>query len=951
MFLTISTCCFSQQPLLIPCPIGEKWGYCDTNGVLIIPADFDHAGYFTQKDYNNPYPLDFWYAPVRSGSSNNWIDATGKKMFPYYLIDNIECEPLNKNLRILTLTITGQSARKSALVDNNLKIIRPFEDAAPNYSDKFGQDKWVNLERQNNYYYESPTFWNTTDFGENILIRKIYENKEYQVICGPDGQTLVNPKFVQVSNLYENNFLALPPHSDQWFVYSLPEKIIDTFRFHPKTGISDGLVGACSNENGDCGFVNLAGKIVVPFRYKVIYGFKRGIALGQRADGLWDLLDTKGKTRFSFQKMEDIVPFPNHFFLRKDSVYWEGYDYKFKRFRQDSLQGPPLGLLREGEKCYRFKIDEDSVFLDLKGNELGRHSYDYINRVHMTSFNRPMTNFANLFYVRQKGKYGLVSRVGAFHFKEIAAPIFDQLAGFRDGYCSASIDGKWGVLDTLGQVIIPCKWDKAEFVYDYHNPDSSRFKVEQNKRIGICDLKGNQLVPCVLQRYSHPINLEGTKIWLDSLHEITYLCDGKGACKTFDSTYHFIYPFSEDFEWQFNRQAPLKPALKVEKGDKKGLLSATGEWIVPPLYYDCDITQDGKYVFFFDTSGYSLSERHTGKLLFNEKGRFRILFEGNDIFKFAVTNNQVEYSIWHPQKQVFMKPPFQISTTRGGFRDGMLPYYENYKIGFLDENMTVVIPAQFDAAASFQEGVSIVNKGGRVGVIDKTGHVRIPIQNEQVRRLQGNCLIVQKDSLGTWDLVNAAFETIYSGSSYFDTLPNNNFIIWSSPLRPGKRKLLDGTGKIIIPEADFIYRCTTGLAYLNNGVYFEHGVSPDQPLKAVFEMAKTYPINDTLLLISIPTTFDPYENLAYGVIKKDSTQVIPISKHHYPQYLKESADFLVSDATRKYAFFDIQGRQKTPYQFDYSPEFDPRAPFCYFITIGYTQTWITHSGRVICQKR
>jgi hypothetical protein len=75
------------------------------------------------------------------------------------------------------------------------------------------------------------------------------------------------------------------------------------------------------------------------------------------------------------------------------------------------------------------------------------------------------------------------------------------------------------------------------------------------------------------------------------------------------------------------------------------------------------------------------------------------------------------------------------------FQEGMARYKENNRIGFINEKAEVVIPAQFEWAFSFEDGVAVVCEGatpvkhgeytllegGRWGAIDRTGKIIIPV--------------------------------------------------------------------------------------------------------------------------------------------------------------------------------------------------------------------------------
>ena len=60
------------------------------------------------------------------------------------------------------------------------------------------------------------------------------------------------------------------------------------------------------------------------------------------------------------------------------------------------------------------------------------------------------------------------------------------------------------------------------------------------------------------------------------------------------------------------------------------------------------------------------------------------------------------------------------------FREGLAAVKINNKYGFIDKTGTVVIPAKYEAVWSFSEGLAAVYIAGKWGYIDKTGTVVIP---------------------------------------------------------------------------------------------------------------------------------------------------------------------------------------------------------------------------------
>lgn len=62
----------------------------------------------------------------------------------------------------------------------------------------------------------------------------------------------------------------------------------------------------------------------------------------------------------------------------------------------------------------------------------------------------------------------------------------------------------------------------------------------------------------------------------------------------------------------------------------------------------------------------------------------------------------------------------------GGSGSGLHPQMTEGKFGYVDANGTMIIPARFDGADAFSEGLAVVLDSGRFGYIDARGAYAIP---------------------------------------------------------------------------------------------------------------------------------------------------------------------------------------------------------------------------------
>ena len=64
-------------------------------------------------------------------------------------------------------------------------------------------------------------------------------------------------------------------------------------------------------------------------------------------------------------------------------------------------------------------------------------------------------------------------------------------------------------------------------------------------------------------------------------------------------------------------------------------------------------------------------------------------------------------------------------------QDVLYPFAEKGKYGYINKTGKVVVPAQYEYAEKFYEGMGVVKQGGKRGFIDATGKMVITPQFDQ----------------------------------------------------------------------------------------------------------------------------------------------------------------------------------------------------------------------------
>lgn len=188
--------------------------------------------------------------------------------------------------------------------------------------------------------------------------------------------------------------------------------------------------------------------------------------------------------------------------------------------------------------------------------------------------------------------------------------------------------------------------------------------------------------------------------------------------------------------------------------------------------------------------------------------------------------------------------------------------------GYINNKGKEMIPCMYDYAGRFSEGVAVVRKDSKSGVIDKSGKVIVPLEYYEIDNCE-NGVILAREDMSTYGAFNAKgkqiipFEYSYLGS------PFDGMILAKNDERMYGYFNLKGNLAI-----DFIYDTASpfseGLAVVGMD---ERDICIDTKGNEVFRMPSRYSIwgsfNDGLAL-----TYDNTKDL-YGYIDKKGEIAIP----------------------------------------------------------------------------
>ena len=300
-------------------------------------------------------------------------------------------------------------------------------------------------------------------------------------------------------------------------------------------------------------------------------------------------------------------------------------------------------------------------------------------------------------------------------------------------YTAVLVNGEWGYVDSLFQIVIPCQFDEARSF-----KDSKLAVVRRGKKFGVINRDGVLVIPCK-HKYTPQIS-EG----IVNIGKYYYGENGQKIA----GPYYLSYPFSEGF------------AVVYKKEFGRGyFIDKNGE--EQPNSYE--------FAYSFGDGVAEVSDYVNGKLTssFIDKNFKKVLHVPNNmsakiggvfsngVFPVYKTTGVKEYEYGYIDKTGRLVIPFKYKRA-GNFKNGfakvdvevaenekktiktlyvdtkgneypynpndkLIPYYESGKTGFKSRKGNVVKPATYDSFIYWSGGIGIVRRSGRLGLINEYG--------------------------------------------------------------------------------------------------------------------------------------------------------------------------------------------------------------------------------------
>lgn len=360
--------------------------------------------------------------------------------------------------------------------------------------------------------------------------------------------------------------------------------------------------------------------------------------------------------------------------------------------------------------CYE---NTDSIVLN-KDSEKIFKNYEYIEPLRLKNVLGDLTYEKTVFKYSKNNMYGLVGIDG----KKITKPVYEEIETlqFKEGEFIVKQNSKFGIINLNGKVMVKCNYDLIEadkyYEADYGYKKSGYIvcKVTSDGyRYGYVNVNGREIIPVKYNDLSRINEVDSKDIYIT--------CAENGKYGLFKNDKKII---KNDYQSIVYNES--SNSLIVLKGKKYGVMSLSGEIIIPTEYQQIDTIGENYYIIDFEgkTKVFDFLGKET-----NIESNLAIYNINNTNYKINVVTNENEsvYSI----------------------------YKEN---NLITNNKYSYIQYLFD------DYFIVRSMEGKFGVIDDTEKSKIPIEKISIQRIDNTHLLQVIDNNEVMQIFTDKFEKV-----------------------------------------------------------------------------------------------------------------------------------------------------------------------------------------------
>ncbi|MBR9999569.1 MAG: WG repeat-containing protein [Cyclobacteriaceae bacterium] len=537
--------------------------------------------------------------------------------------------------------------------------------------------------------------------------------------------------------------------------------IIDFTYSHLRIGIQGLIAGINRNNQFFFGILDPRGNNLVPFKYKSIDTVSRSIyALKDFNDQLF-LVNEEGKSLLN-QPVDNIYPFDDQLLVyvqegKKGILNIDGRLVSMAKFQEFKSS--------DEQTIHALPLTNWQI-LDYQNVRKQTFDYDFIAPLDKGLYKTNRSDYS--FIIHENGQV-------AFKIRDSDIQILN------DSLASITLNGKQGVINYSGQLIIPALYDSiriggtnlflfqkkgpikswkitdlsgtplSDENYDkIHKIDDAFHAVMKNGFWGVVDLEGREVIPLIFDTIYDVSN----QLFLVGFHGEKGVVDIGGNWKSLPrkgdlfllednkyliSSFYGSSVISLDGKVCHNSGNYLRPVFNsyVEE-DYRHHMGLLNEKFLQILPVACDtvmaLIEDSVFLFR-NGNGWGAVDAY-GNILFKDDPRFQDILGCNE--EYIGVKIDGEYGF------VDLFGRLRIANRYMGislYNEGLANIKILGKWGCIDKKETIVVQPYYEEILPFMNGLAIARKDGKYGIIDKKGDVRIPFEYDQINRISNGSYI------------------------------------------------------------------------------------------------------------------------------------------------------------------------------------------------------------------
>ena len=355
-------------------------------------------------------------------------------------------------------------------------------------------------------------------------------------------------------------------------------------------------------ENGQFGYINQNGKMIIKPNYNRAEDFSEGLAAVYDSGG-YGFIDAKGKVVIPFQFSRVLGPFQGGI---APIITQDGKKAYVNRKGNIFAQGiSNISHHPDSDGLLKYEKEKKLGFIDTNGNVVIKPQFDDVSEFS-----------EGLAAVKLKNKWGFINKSGEL----VIECKYEEVNDFKEGLAPIKLSDQWGFIDKTGKTVI-----KAQYHHASCFSDGLACVTEKSKTNGYIDKKGNLVIDC---KYGLGMPFK------EGLAQVR----GNGKGGIVDKNGKTIVKL------EYDRIEPFSEGLAVvQKGTKFGYIDKDGNTVIPLKYEKAYDFKDGLALVYISKSEQLEPEvKHVGDMIvvmFNDPEKW-----SDGIWGYIDKNDKMLYS-------------------------------------------------------------------------------------------------------------------------------------------------------------------------------------------------------------------------------------------------------------------------------------------------------------------